>query len=72
MDEQVLIGGLVAVLCGLGLWHDRWLFARTAKGRRLAGWFGEERGLWALRGLLVAGAAFGVLLAADVIGPVRW
>ena len=72
MNEQILIGLVVAALCGLGLWHDRWLLTSTRKGRRLAGWFGETRGLWVLRSLLLAGAAFGLLLAADVIRPVRW
>jgi hypothetical protein len=72
MDEQVLIGVTVALLCGLGLWHDRWLLSGTRKGQRLVGWFGEQRGLWVLRVLLVSGALFGLLLATDVIRPVRW
>ena len=72
MNEQILIGATTAALCALGLWKSAWLFAETRKGRRLAHWLGETRGLWALRGLLLAGAAFGVLLAADVIRPLRW
>ena len=72
MNEQALIGLLVAALCGLGLWHDRWFLTRTRKGRRLIRWFGETRGLWMLRGVFIAGAAFGLLLAADMIRPVPW
>ncbi|HEX6984579.1 MAG TPA: hypothetical protein VF170_04345 [Planctomycetaceae bacterium] len=72
MNEQILIGLVTAALCGLGLWHDRRLLAETRKGRRLIRWFGEERALWVLRGLLAAGAAFGLLLAADVIRPIEW
>jgi hypothetical protein len=72
MNERILIGLVTAALCGLGLWHDRWLFAETRKGRRLAAWLGEVRGLWALRALLFIGLAFGLLLAAGVIRPVEW
>jgi hypothetical protein len=72
MNEQVLIGATVALLCSLGLWHDRWLLTRTRKGQRLIRWFGERRGLWVLRSLLVSAALFGVLLATDVIRPARW
>lgn len=72
MNEQVLIGTLIVCLCALGLWHDRWLLLRTRKGRRLIDWFGRKRGLWMLRGLLIAAAAFGVLLATDRIRAVEW
>ena len=70
--EQAILGAAIALLCAGGLWKDRWLFEQTKKGRRLARWCGETRGLWVLRSLFVLGAAFGVLLATNVIRPVRW
>ncbi len=70
--EQALLGLVVAILCAVGLWKERWFYENTKKGRRLARWFGETRGLWILRWLLIAGAAFGLLLAANIIRPVRW
>jgi hypothetical protein len=71
-NEQLIMGAGVAVLCLFGLYHSRWFLARTRKGQRLVGWFGETRALWVLRGLLTAGTVFGVLLAANVIRPLRW
>jgi len=70
--EQAILGLTVTVLCAVGLWKDRWFLANTKKGRRLSRWLGETRGLWVLRSLLVLGAAFGVLLAMNMIRPVRW
>jgi hypothetical protein len=72
MNDRILIGAAVALLAALGLWHDRRLFTDTRKGRRLAAWLGETRGLWALRALLAAALAFGTLLAAGVLRPVEW
>lgn len=72
MNEQIVIGGGVALLCGLGLWHDRWLLTRTSKGRWLIARLGADRALWTLRALLAGGVAFGVLVATDVIRPVKW
>jgi len=70
--EQILMGMAVAVLCGLGLWKARWFLENTEKGRRMVRWFGPRRALWVLQLLFGAGALFGILLAADVIRPVRW
>ena len=72
MDDQILIGGLTAALCALGLWSDRRLLAVSRNGQRLTEWLGEHRALWALRTLLAGGLAFGVLLAAGVVRPVEW
>ena len=69
MNEQQLIGSVVAVLGGVGWYHQRWLLERTSKGRRLVAWFGAASGPWVLRFLLAAVVAFGVLLACDVVGP---
>jgi hypothetical protein len=71
-NEQVLMGIFVALLCAAGLWHEQWFLANTRKGQRLVGWFGLHRAALVLRLLLGIGVLFGILLAADVIRPVRW
>jgi hypothetical protein len=70
--DQILIGAVTAALCAVGLLRGPWLLENTRKGQRLVRWFGGRRALWLLRGLLVLGIAFGVLLAVDVIRPVQW
>ena len=70
--EQIFIGITVAVLCAAGLCKERWFLTRTKKGKRLIGWFGEEKAIWVLRGLFGLGMLFGLLLAMNVIRPVRW
>ncbi len=69
MNEQQLIGAMVAVLGSVGWYHQRWFLEQTSKGRRLVGWFGPACGVWVFRGLLAGVVVFGVLLAADVVGP---
>ena len=69
MNEQQLIGLVVAVLGCLGWYRQRWLLEQTPKGRRLVGWFGLVGGVRVLRFLLAAVVVFGLLLACDVIGP---
>ncbi|MFP6701663.1 MAG: hypothetical protein VB861_07950 [Planctomycetaceae bacterium] len=69
MNEQQLIGSMVALLGGVGWYHSSWLLEQTSKGRRLVGWFGPTWGVWVLRGLLACVVVFGILLAADVVGP---
>lgn len=70
--EQIVVGGITAILCLAGLRNHRWLLANTRHGRRLAKRFGEPTSVWIVRILLVAGAVFGVLLAANVVRPVQW
>lgn len=70
--DQVVMGLGIALLCVTGLWNGRWFLEHTRKGQRLVGTFGDVRALWVLRFLFVAGAAFGLLLAADVIRPIQW
>ncbi|MFG0332670.1 MAG: hypothetical protein ACF8TS_04835 [Maioricimonas sp. JB049] len=70
--DQIFIGGTTAILCLLGLWNEAWVLSETSKGRRLTGWFGQQRGLWVLRVILCLGLLFGVLLAMGIINPVRW
>ena len=66
MNEQQCMGAAVALLCGIGWYHQRWLITETAKGRRLVQWFGNRGGTWVLRGLLGPGIVFALLLAHDV------
>ena len=40
MNEQQLIGSVIAVLGGLAGYHHRWLLEQTPKGRRLVVVFG--------------------------------
>ncbi len=70
--DQLFMGIAVASVCLLGLWKDRWFLANTKKGRQFVQWFGEQKGLWALRVLFAVGILFGALLATDVIRPVQW
>ena len=72
MNEQQFMGTAVALLCGIGWDHQRWLITKTAKGQRLVQWFGNPGGTWVLRGLLGTGVILGVLLAGDVIRPIQW
>jgi hypothetical protein len=72
IGTQTAMGLLVVGLCLFGLWHDRVLLDRSRYGRRLVNRFGEIGGRRALRGLLVVGIVFGILLAADVIRPIQW
>lgn len=70
--DQVIVGTLVVMLCVAGLVKDRWILTQSRYGKFLARKFGETQGLWILRTLLAAMALFGVLLATDVIRPIRW
>ena len=70
--EQILVGALVALVSLHGLWKADWLLEHTRKGQKLVGWLGPEKALWVLRGLLIAAVVFGVLLATNVVRPIRW
>lgn len=72
LNEQILIGALIVLLCATGLWHDRWFLENTRKGQRLIRWFGEGKALWVLRAFLGGGVVFGILLAVGIIRPVQW
>ncbi len=69
---QTAMGALIVGVCLFGLWHIAWLLENSRYGRRLVIWFGDIGGRRAMTVLLVAGAIFGVLLAADVIRPIQW
>lgn len=70
--EQIFIGIVTAGLCVFGLAKSAWILENTSKGARLSRWFGPGRAIWVLRGLLILGAVFGLLLAANVIKPIQW
>jgi hypothetical protein len=69
---QTAMGLVIAGLCAIGLWHSRWLLVNTRKGMMLVRWRGKTGGLRFLRGLLLVGLIFGILLALDVIRPIHW
>ncbi len=70
--EQVIVGGITAFLCLLGLINEHWFLTQTRKGQKLLAKLGEQRAKSVLRGFLIAGIVFGTLLATDIIHPVRW
>jgi hypothetical protein len=70
--QHVLVGVIVVVLCLAAASRDRWILDQTKTGKRLVDWFGPDRAIWVLRLLLVAGIAFGSLLAAGIIRPIQW
>lgn len=70
--EQIAIGVLTAGLCLVGIWHREWLVQETRKGRRLSNWCGKTRALWIVTILLGVGVLWGVLLALDIVHPVKW
>ena len=70
--EQVLIGSVVSALSVVGIWNDGWFLKNTSKGQRLVAVFGERKASWIWRTLMAASGVFGVLLACDIIHPVRW
>ncbi len=71
--SQDLAMGLAMILASLMfLFREQWFLAETTKGQRLVQRFGAVRALWILRGLLLALAILGGLLAAGIIHPIRW
>jgi hypothetical protein len=66
------MGVALVLTCLLVLLRERWFLAETGKGQRLVKRFGVNGATWLLRGLLLAGAVFGGLLAGGVIQPVKW
>lgn len=72
LNEQLVMGTLIALLSLFGLTQERWLLTKTAKGRTLMHLCGENRGPWVFRAMLVACATFGTLLALDIIRPLQW
>lgn len=70
--DNVLVGGLVIILCALVATKERWVLESSKKGQRLVRWFGPGIAVWVLRGLLAFGIVFGALLAGGIIRPIQW
>lgn len=71
-SQDTAMGVAIILACLMILFRERWFLAETTKGQRLSARFGPSRALWILRGLLLAVATLGGLLAAGVIHPIRW
>lgn len=72
VSQDTAMGIGIVLVCLMLMTRDRWFLAETSKGRRLVAWLGETWGLWVLRGVLLALAALGALLASGLIRPIRW
>ncbi|MFO1020845.1 MAG: hypothetical protein U0903_09140 [Planctomycetales bacterium] len=72
MQTQIVIGAIITLGSLLGLRHDRAILEQTGYGRWITWLFGAEKGLWFLRLVIILFALFGVLLASNVIRPIRW
>lgn len=71
-SQNAIMGTGIIALC-LMLWsRDRWYLDQTRKGQRLVAWYGPDRAIWVLRAMLLAGIAFGALLANSIIRPIQW
>ena len=71
-QDAVVIGVMLAILCAVLAYKDRWFLEKTRKGQQLVSWFGTEKAPWVLRGLAFLGILFGVCLASGVIRPIQW
>ncbi len=72
IPQHVLIGGLLTILCLMGLVKETWVLRNSAYGKCLVRWFGPRQAPAAYRVLLGITVIFGVLLAAGIIRPVKW
>ena len=72
ISQDTVLGAGIIILCLMLIIRENWFLGQTRKGQRLIAWFGSARAPWVLRGLLLAGIAFGGLLANGTIRPIRW
>ncbi|MBS0206884.1 MAG: hypothetical protein JSS49_28755 [Planctomycetes bacterium] len=72
VSQDATMGIAIVLACLMILVRERWFLAETSKGRGLVQWCGPTRALWLLRGILLALAAFGGLLASGQVRPLRW
>ena len=72
IQQRVLVGSVIIVLCLMLFASERWFLGNTAKGQQLIRWFGSAAAPWVLRGLTIFGLLFGGLLATGVIRPIQW
>ena len=71
-NDQTIMGVAIALVCAAGLAKSAWFLENTRKGRWLARRLGDRPAVWMLRSVLCGGIVFGVLLAVNVIRPLRW
>jgi hypothetical protein len=72
LSQDLAMGIAIILACLLFLSQEQRFLSQTTKGQRLVQRFGPLRALWILRGLLLAIAILGGLLAAGIIHPIRW
>ncbi|HEY4259556.1 MAG TPA: hypothetical protein VGM98_05345 [Schlesneria sp.] len=72
LSQDTAMGIAIVLVCLMLLFRDQWFLVQTTKGQRLVQRFGVTRALWIFRGLLLALAILGGLLAAGIIHPIRW
>jgi hypothetical protein len=70
--EQILIGLLTAGLCVAGIWRREWLLLETGKGKWLVTRYGKPAAVRIVTILLTIGLLGGLLLACNIIRPLRW
>jgi hypothetical protein len=70
--DQIVIGCILAGVCGLGIWNREWLLRETPKGQRLVARYGERKAVRIVTILLGTGFVVGVLLACNILRPLRW
>ncbi|MCX7392887.1 MAG: hypothetical protein NTW75_02030 [Planctomycetales bacterium] len=72
VSHDTIMGSGIVFLCLVLVVQANWILVQTRKGQRLIALCGPVGALWALRSLLLAGIAFGSLLAIGVVHPIRW
>ena len=72
MNPQVLVGALIVVGCLLGWRNESLILKETFYGSLLRRLCGERWAGVGWRVLLLIGGVGGVLLATDVVRPLRW
>ncbi len=63
---------MAAGLCALGIWKREWFLAETSKGRRLVERCGKPKAVRIVTVALTIGVVAGLLLACNILRPLRW
>lgn len=70
--DQIIIGMITAGTCGIGLLRRDWLLTQTLKGRHLVERCGQAKATRIVTVVLAVGVLAGVLLACNILRPMRW